>query len=149
MINEELINSIQAGLIDSSLSSNDDFRPQLLVNKQPEVKVINYIRKELEHCEEFMFSVAFITDGGLALLKHTLKELNELGIKGKIMTADYLSFNNPDMFYNLMKLPNVEIKINNNESFHAKGYFFKKKNEYTFIVGSANLTERALTKNTE
>lgn len=144
----QLWNSIQAGLIDKNIRSLEDQRPSLLLNNR-NTKVINYIRKELENCTEFYFSVAFITDGGLSLLLHTLDILNQKGIKGKILTADYLNFNNPQVFKKLLKIPNIEVKINNNSNFHAKGYIFRHVEEYSVIIGSSNLTQAALTKNEE
>ena len=40
---------------------------------------------ELEHCDEFFFSVAFVTNSGIACLIDTLKELENKHIKGKIL----------------------------------------------------------------
>lgn len=47
------------------------------------MKVISTIISELNSCDEFIISVAFITDSGLALLLNTFKYLEEKGIKGK------------------------------------------------------------------
>ena len=39
---------------------------------------------ELEHCDEFFFSVAFVTNSGIACLIDTLKKFGKLSIiKGK------------------------------------------------------------------
>lgn len=145
---ERLLESIQTGLIDKTVMSQEEFRPALLTNNR-QTKVINYLRKELDKCDEFYFSIAFITEGGLSLLLHTLEALHEKGIKGKLMTADYLGFNKPDIFRKLLTIPNLEIKISSNDSFHAKGYIFKLGNDYSVIIGSSNLTQGALTRNME
>lgn len=44
---------------------------------------------------------------------------------------------------------NIELKIVTEGNFHAKGYIFKKKETYSLIVGSSNLTQDALSKNKE
>ena len=41
------------------------------------------------------------------------------------------------------------MKILSKEKFHAKGYFFRKGNLWTLIIGSSNLTQTALTVNFE
>lgn len=145
---EQLRKSIETGLIDKTTLSLEDQRPSLLLNNK-NTKVINYIRKELESCDEFYFSVAFITEGGLSLLLHTLNVLNEKGISGKMITSDYLRFNDPKVFKKLLSIPNLEVRINKTSNFHAKGYIFKHNNDYSIIIGSSNLTQDALTKNAE
>lgn len=82
-------------------------------------------------------------------LKTTLSDLAEKGIKGKIITSNYLYFNSPKMFNELLKLKNVEIRITNMEGFHAKGYYFNHKEYETMILGSSNLTIKALKVNCE
>lgn len=42
--------------------------------------------------ERFYFSVAFINFSGLQLLLDPLKEAEEKGVKGKIITSTYLNF---------------------------------------------------------
>ena len=88
------------------------------------------VEDELLRCEEFQISVAFITMGGVTLLLQTLKELEEKGIKGQILTTNYL----------------VEAAGN---GFHTKGYIFKKEEIYRIIIGSSNMTSAALTVNKE
>ncbi|MDD9324692.1 phospholipase D-like domain-containing protein, partial [Pediococcus acidilactici] len=55
------------------------------------------------------------------------------------------------MFEELLKIPNVEVRIiDQQQNFHAKAYLFDKPEGYqTFILGSANLTEAALIQNYE
>ncbi len=49
-------------------------------------------RRELEECEEFIISVAFITESDLTLILEQLKKLENKNIKGKILSGDYLNF---------------------------------------------------------
>lgn len=112
-------------------------------------KIIMSIREELLNCEEFIISVAFITESGLTLILEQLKVLEEKNIKGKILTGDYLNFTEPKALERLLKYKNIQLKMIKNENFHGKGYFFKKKDRWNLIIGSSNLTQGALTKNLE
>lgn len=116
--------------------------------------VLSAIEDGLRKCDEFLISVAFVTKDGLLVLKPILKELQQRGIKGRILTTDYLGFNSPDVLDDLGSLSNVELRIycTNNGSkhgFHTKGYIFKQDEFYQIIVGSSNLTINALKNNRE
>ena len=104
-------------------------------------------------CEEFAISVAFITMGGITPLLQTLRELEQRGIPGKILTTDYLTFSDPKAIHILANFTNIELKMfvteNAKEGFHTKGYIFKKEEMYRIIVGSSNMTLSALTTNRE
>ncbi|MGX6592550.1 DUF3427 domain-containing protein [Cetobacterium ceti] len=121
---------------------------KFLSNTKNEKIIIN-IREELLNCDEFIISVAFITESGLTLLLEQLKVLEEKNIKGKILTGDYLNFTEPKALERLLKYKNIQLKMIKNENFHGKGYFFKKKDRWNLIIGSSNLTQGALTKNLE
>ncbi|MGL5053576.1 MAG: DEAD/DEAH box helicase [Cetobacterium sp.] len=146
-MNIKILESLKTSVLDSTIESKLDFQYKLLSNK--ENKIIIDIRKELEECDEFIISVAFITEGGLALILEQLKLLEEKGIKGKILTGDYLNFTQPKALEKLLSYKNIEVKLLLGEKFHAKGYFFKKNKIWTLIVGSSNLTQTALTVNFE
>lgn len=147
---EELMKSVQTSLIDCNSASSEEYRLKLLYNdKKQGSNVLCNIERELDQCDEFWFSVAFITDGGLLMLKNIFNELSERGIKGKILTTDYQYFNTPKSLRELLKLRNIETKIYTKEKFHTKGYMFKKEMNYTFVVGSSNLTQGALKENKE
>ncbi len=150
MKNEMILESIKTGLIDYSIESLENLQPKLLLNDYKlGSKVLSQITKELETCHEFIFSVAFITESGITTLLNTLKDLEKKGIPGKILTTDYLNFTNPKALRRLLKFNNIQMRMYNKGNFHAKGYIFKKQSENTLIVGSANLTQEALTHNKE
>lgn len=147
---EELIKSVRTSLIDCNSASSEEYRLKLLYNdKKQGSNVLCNIEKELDQCDEFWFSVAFITDGGLLMLKNIFNELSERRIKGKILTTDYQYFNTPKSLRELLKVSNIETKVYTKEKFHTKGYMFKKGMNYTFVVGSSNLTQGALKENKE
>ncbi|MDO5292360.1 MAG: DEAD/DEAH box helicase [bacterium] len=150
--------AIQAGcetaFIDYRTNSNLAYRPQFVTNDHKQgKKILTSIEQELKQCDEFFISVAFITESGITPLLQTLKELEERGIPGKIMTTDYLTFSEPKALMKLASLKNIELKMycveEENVGFHTKGYMFKQEEVYRIIIGSANMTLSALTKNKE
>lgn len=139
-----------SALVDGTLESHQEFLPEFVLNREGHKTISLAICKELNECIEFEFSVAFITTSGFSLLLKTLDELNDKNIKGRIITADYLYFNNPEVFEQLLRIPNIEVRCSSDKNFHPKGYIFKKPNGiYSIIIGSANLTSGALRVNTE
>ncbi|MEF9875836.1 MAG: DEAD/DEAH box helicase family protein, partial [Gordonibacter sp.] len=63
-------------------------------------------------------------------------------------TTTYLNFSEPDALRKLAEYPNIETRVYQG-SMHAKGYFFKQGEINTVIIGSANITQSALTSNKE
>ena len=149
-LNDEFYNNIKAGFIEKSIDSSGEYIPRLLTNERSAgIKVLSSIIAELNSCEEFWFSVAFLTNGGLQSLLNTFKELQNQKIKGKILVSQYLNFTQPEALKRLLKFKNIELRINTNDNFHSKGYLFKKGEYYNLIVGSSNLTATALSTNKE
>lgn len=145
---EDFNQSLHKGFIDRTIAHKGNFMPKLLVNNKEE-NVLSTIIDELHKCKSFTISVAFITESGLASLKSYLYDLNEKGIKGKIITSNYLGFNTPNMYKELLKLKNVEVRLTDVNGFHAKGYMFDHNDYSSIIIGSSNLTSNALKINYE
>lgn len=142
-----LLNSFRTSLLNENIESNLNYQHKLLSNKNE--KIISTLRRELEECDEFIISVAFITESGVTMILEQLRSLNERGVKGQILTGDYLTFTQPKALKKLMEFENIDIRLVSEEKFHAKGYFFRKKDIWTMIIGSSNLTQTALTVNFE
>ena len=83
----------------------------------------------------------------------TLRELEKRGVKGEILTTNYLNFSEPRALEKLNKLSNITLKMYDVEAsgdgFHTKGYIFRKDEIYRIIIGSSNMTKTALTSNRE
>ncbi|PKR76812.1 DUF3427 domain-containing protein [Halalkalibacillus sediminis] len=142
--------SLRKGFIDQHIKTTTKYQPQLLVNNQRNNQnVLSSFLEELENCNSFIFSVAFITESGLATLKALLLDLKKKGINGKILTSTFLNFNQPKVFRELMKITNVEVRMTTIEGFHSKGYIFEHDSFHSLIVGSSNLTAQALKVNHE
>ncbi|MEL0651430.1 DUF3427 domain-containing protein [Algibacter sp. TI.3.09] len=150
LFNDNFRDSLLTGFIDKSLDSDALYQPELLVNRKiPRKKVLSTIIKELENCESFFISVAFVTTSGVATLINTLKTLEEKGVKGKILVSQYLNFTQPEALKRLSQFSNIELKIITKENSHSKGYIFKYSEYYNLIIGSSNLTSSALSTNKE
>lgn len=149
-ISNNIMKASETGLLNNLIDSNLALRPKLIINDYNRgSKVLNDIVTELMKCTEFMISVAFITSSGVTPLLETLRYLEKKGVKGKILTTDYLNFSEPKALKKLLQFSNIKIKLYSRENFHTKGYIFKHSDHYKIIVGSSNLTQTALTKNKE
>jgi superfamily II DNA or RNA helicase/HKD family nuclease len=145
----ELQKSLITGCIDGSAKSLEEYQPKLLLNG-PESKVLSNIITELKKCDEFFFSVAFVTNSGVAVLVETLKELEKKGVHGKIIVSEYQYFTEPRALERLIGLKNLDIRIISEEQhLHSKGYILRNNKTISLIVGSSNLTQDALCKNQE
>ncbi len=150
-VRDYLSAGLETGFIDLNLTSLEQYHPKLLVNDHKRgVKVLSSIIQELRTCEEFYFSVAFITNSGVASLINILKELDDGGkVKGKILTSQYQNFTDPRALKRLLQFKNIQLRIETENNFHAKGYIFKRSDRYSFIIGSSNMTQNALSLNKE
>ena len=140
--------AILNGFYDEKILGNNFFSPKLLANEQDE-KIWLTLREELYHCQSFTWAVAFITQDMLVPLKVVLADLAAKGVGGTIITSNYLNFNNPRVFEELAKIPNLKVKIADEAGFHVKGYLFEHEDYQTLVIGSANFTRSAMLSNYE
>lgn len=150
MIKNRIISSFKKGFINKSYETDEQVRTRFLTNdSKNNISVLETIKNELQTCDSFIFSVAFITESGLNELKSIFIDLNNKDVSGRLITSNYLSFNSPKIFEELLKIDNLDVRITDFEGFHAKGYLFQHKEHKTLIMGSSNLTSRALKINHE
>ena len=146
--------AIQTAYLDHTINSNLAYRPEFISNNYKlGKKVLVSIEEELQRCEEFCISVAFITKSGITPLLQTLKDLEQRNIPGKILTTNYLMFSEPEALEKLAGLKNIELKMfvtgAETGGFHTKGYIFREEEIYRIIIGSSNMTLSAITRNKE
>lgn len=158
---ELFVSSLINAYIKDNDDINSDFSPEFIYNSNNKLdrkQVIKVLAENLKTCDEFMFSVAFISDSGISPLKIALKECQNKNVKGRILTSNYLDFTEPKALKELDEMPNVDVKLlwiddkftkDEPSGFHTKGYIFKFKDTYKIIIGSSNLTGSALTSNEE
>ena len=140
--------AILNGFEDEKYPGSELLGPRILGNDAQE-KIWFTLREELYSCKSFTWAVAFITQDMLVPLKVVLADLANQGVSGTIITGDYLGFNDPRVFEELQKIPNLKIRIATNTGFHAQGYLFEHGDYQTIVVGSANFTRSALLSNYE
>lgn len=143
----------------SGKRSLEDFllQAEFVSNRPNQAKVVSQtIERELLKCDRYDISVAFITAGGIAPIKLALKELDDRGVKGRLLTTDYELFTEPSALEGLLELKHLEIRLfrvndDPKDGFHTKGYLFhdEKKNILRVLIGSSNLTSKALSINRE
>lgn len=108
----ELMEGLTTAFINQSNNSNLAYQPEFIYNDHKQgKKVLVSLEQELKRSDEFFISVAFITDSGFESLSMILKELEQKGIPGKILTTDYLTFSQPKALDRLAQLKNIELKM--------------------------------------
>ena len=147
-MNEPLQDAILNGLYDPKYPGHELLGPKLLQNNKQE-NIWLTLRQELLSCQSFTWAVAFITQDMLVPFKVVMADLAKRNIAGTLITGDYLEFNNPKVFRELLKIPNLSVKITSKKGFHAKGYLFEHEDWQTLVIGSANFTRAALLSNCE
>ncbi len=161
---DEIIEGSKTAFLNATYNSNVAYKPQFISNDYTNgVKVLSTIDDELRNCDEFIISVAFITQGGIVPLLQTLQELEAKSVPGKILTTDYNTFTDPLALDKLAEFHNIELRMYHEVSetedfskpdtekigFHTKGYLFKKGEVFSVIIGSSNMTAKALSVNKE
>ncbi|WP_167957017.1 DUF3427 domain-containing protein [Anaerosporobacter faecicola] len=157
---ENILSELSLGMntayMNSTVNSNLAYRPEFVSNNYKKgKKVLSSLEWELENCDAFSISVAFITKSGITPMLQTLKALEKKQIPGQILTTDYLMFSDPEALETLHSLKNIEVRMfctnsnNRAEGFHTKGYIFEKDEIYRIIIGSSNMTLSAITTNRE
>ncbi|SHH74391.1 DEAD/DEAH box helicase [Clostridium grantii] len=131
--------------------TEDEINNKLIINSY-EGNLLNEIEKSLKECISFDFSVAFINFSGLQLLLESFNDLNENKITGRIITSTYLNFTEPKALEKIKNFNNIDLKIfvtTKDLGFHTKVYIFEYAENYKIIIGSSNITQRALKSNIE
>lgn len=109
--------------LESSSEGQKDYlvNNKLIINHE-EKNFLAELKKGLNECEKFYISVAFI------------------------------NFTEPKALERIKKFSNIDLKIfvaTKEIGFHTKVYIFESKDSYKIIVGSSNITQRALKSNIE
>ena len=128
-----------------------------------EIKFIDKLKRNLDTCSAFYFSVSFIKKPGLRLIAPNIEAALSRGAKGYLITSTYQNFTDIDSlnwFYDLQtRYPGsfacrldrecFHDVFGNTVGFHSKGYLFEFGDSKELLVGSSNITLYALLKNIE
>ena len=128
-----------------------------------DIRFIDKLKKNLDECQSFFFSVSFIKKAGLKLIIPNIDAALARGAKGRIITTTYQNFTDIDSleYFYILKTKYPDSfdchldkdcfidKSGNKVVFHSKGYLFKFTDHNELLVGSSNITVYALLKNVE
>jgi superfamily II DNA or RNA helicase/HKD family nuclease/diadenosine tetraphosphate (Ap4A) HIT family hydrolase len=104
----------------------------------------------LDTAVEVDIASAFVTHGGIDLVEaQLLRVLERPGARVRLLTGDYLGFNEPSVFRRLAGLaPRIQthvVETGRIGGFHAKSFIIRTIHGNSWMmVGSSNLTARAL-----
>ncbi|MCH2218396.1 MAG: DUF3427 domain-containing protein [Flavobacteriales bacterium] len=145
-----LLDGIISGLVEDNPDVSPQYQPKLILNDYLKgTKTLEYITNNISSCESFILAVAFVTRSGVACIHQTLKEFGARGGSGTILVSTYLNFSDPTAIEKLSKFEGIEVKFVNSPNFHGKTYLFEHNKHADIMIGSSNLTQNALGKNTE
>ncbi len=139
---------IRFGYVGAEAEGPRHYNPKLVLNQDGST-VEHALLEELARCRSFTFSVAFISPGAIAQLKQHLYDFKGTG---RIVTSDFLGFNQPEAFAELLQLrehADIDVRRHTARGFHPKGYLFERSRSITAMIGSSNLTSSALSQNHE
>lgn len=140
---EKLRLDIDFGYVGAEVAAPRRYNPRLVLNGHG-TSVKHAILEELRRCDRFTFSVAFVSSAAIAELKQHLYDFRGTG---RIVTSDFLAFNQPQAFAELLGLGErlgLDVRRYEDRGFHPKGYIFESGSSVTAMIGSANLTSQAL-----
>ena len=130
---------------------------------ESEIKFIDKLKRNLDLCRSFCFSVSFIKRPGLRLLAPNIEAALARGACGKLITSTYQNFTDVDSLQFFLRLQQqypdrfachldrecFHDLNGNTVGFHSKGYLFEFGDRQELLVGSSNITVYALLKNVE
>jgi len=134
--------------IDVEYDGPRHYVPRMVLN-QDGGTIEHVLLAELDKSASFTFSVAFVSPGAIAQLK---QRLVDYAGTGRIITSDFLGFNQPRAFAELLHLAEhagIDVRRHTAKGFHPKGYIFDRGRSVTAMIGSSNLTSSALSQNHE
>ena len=134
-----------------------------LYTNESDIKFIDKLKRNLDLCRSFCFSVSFIKRPGLRLLAPNIEAAIARGASGLLITSTYQNFTDVDSLQFFLRLQQqyperfachldrecFHDSFGNTVGFHSKGYLFEFEDHQELLVGSSNITVYALLKNVE
>ena len=130
-------------LAESSLFTGSPSDPQLL----------HELLQEMQSADEMDVLVSFIKWSGLRLLIPGFEELSQRGGKIRIITTSYMGASDAEAIEWLARQPNTTVRVSldtERTRLHAKAYYFHRQTGFsTAYIGSANMSQAAMTSGLE
>lgn len=120
----------------------------LLTNGKDDPSLAVELRTEIESANTVDLLCAFVRWTGLRLLESALAQLNERGVKFRVITTTYMGATERRAIDELVRRYGAEVKISYETQatrLHAKAWLFRRHTSFdTAYVGSSNLSQAAL-----
>ncbi|MFJ4208531.1 DUF3427 domain-containing protein [Paenarthrobacter sp. NPDC089675] len=120
----------------------------LLTNGKDDPNLAAELRTEIESANTVDLLCAFVRWTGLRLLEPALEQLNERGVKFRVITTTYMGATERRAIDELVRRYGAEVKISYETQatrLHAKAWLFRRHTGFdTAYVGSSNLSQAAL-----
>ena len=130
-------------IIESSLFTGSPREPHLA----------HELNKEALSADSVDILVSFIKWSGLRLLMPGFEDLQKRDIPVRVITTSYMGASDSKAVEWLARLPNVAVKVSYDTErtrLHAKAYHFNRKSGFsTAYIGSANMSQAAITSGLE
>lgn len=125
----------------------------LLTGQGNDPSLDHEIRAELMTADRVDILVSFIKWSGLRLLYPAFEILQDRKVPVRIISTSYMGVSDPEALRKLSQLTNVQIRVSYDPGrtrLHAKAYHFFRKTGYSAAyIGSANMTDAAMTEGLE
>ncbi len=133
----------ETSLSESSLFTGSPTDPQL----------VHELLQEMISADGADVLISFIKWSGLRLLMRGFEDMADRHAPVRIITTSYMGASDPEAIEWLARLTNVSIRISYDTEktrLHAKAYHFHRKTGYsTAYIGSANMSQAAMTRGLE
>ncbi|WP_347110162.1 DUF3427 domain-containing protein [Paenarthrobacter sp. S56] len=120
----------------------------LLTNGKDDPNLAAELRTEIESANTVDLLCAFVRWTGLRLLEPALEQLNERGVRFRVITTTYMGATERRAIDELVRRYGAEVKISYETQatrLHAKAWLFRRNTGFdTAYVGSSNLSRAAL-----
>lgn len=148
--NDEFKDGLLSGLVNHDPDVSLAHQPQLVLNDfSSGRKTLEFVLDNINSCDSFVMAIAFVTRSGVACLHQALKDFGARGGTGEILVSTYLNFSDPQAIQVLSSFDGIKVSFVRAPNFHGKTYLFENKSYAQIMIGSSNLTQNALGKNTE
>lgn len=135
-------NKVTKSLIDKTIHSVE-YNPRIVVNEGSK-NIKNTLIYNLKNSDRFDIAVSYVVWSGFSLLKEQLKKYDS---KSRFLVTTEGLVTDPNSLKGLLEL-DIKVKVynpfSNSRGFHLKSYLFEKDDNVSLLVGSNNISIRAL-----
>ncbi len=125
----------------------------LFTGSPSDPQLVHELLQEMQSADSMDVLISFIKWSGLRLLMRGFEELSQRGGKIRIITTSYMGLSDAEAIEWLARLANATVRVSydtNRTRLHAKAYYFHRNTGFsTAYIGSANMSQAAMTSGLE